>query len=220
MLQLVIGNKNYSSWSLRPWLLLREFGIEFEEIRLRLSTPEFSEQIRRYSTAGRVPVLIDQGLSVWDTLAIAEYVAERFPEHPIWPSERVFRAQARSMCAEMHSGFQALRNQLPMNISANLAGLGWNVAVQRDVDRISQMWSAALSGSGGPFLFGRFGAVDAYFAPVVSRLTTYAIALDAEIERYRDTVLALAGFQEWSAAARLETEIVLDDEPYRIFSER
>ena len=215
MLTLVIGNKNYSSWSLRPWLLLTEAGIPFEEVRLSLSTATFASEIARYTPAGRVPVLIDGDVHVWDTLAIAEYLAERFPERGLWPADVASRARARSICAEMHAGFPTLRRAMPMNVSARLPGMGWSVAVQDDVDRLVALWRACLDESGGPLLFGAFTIADAYFAPVMSRLSTYAVALPADIAAYRDRVLDLDGMRAWSAAAAEETEFLLEDEPYR-----
>ena len=220
MFTLVIGNKNYSSWSLRPWLLMTEAGIPFDEVRLSLFTPSFREQIGRYTPTGRVPVLVDTeadaaGLAIWDTLAIAEYLAERFPERALWPSDRAARARARSICAEMHSGFSKLRWAMPMNVSADLPGLGWSVAVQDDVDRLVAMWRECLARHGGPMLFGAFSIADAFFAPVASRLRTYAVALPDDIAAYRDRVLALDGMRAWSAAAAAEEEFLLDDEPYR-----
>jgi glutathione S-transferase len=152
---------------------------------------------------------------VWDSLAIAEYLAERFPERAIWPRGTGQRARARSMCAEMHAGFAALRTQCPMNIQASLAGRGWNLEVQRDLDRLARMWSGALDESGGPFLFGSFGAVDAFFAPVVSRLKTYELPMPARLADYRQAVLNSSGMRAWSEAARLETAYLAADEPYR-----
>ena len=224
MFKLIIGNKNYSSWSLRPWLLLTEAGIPFEEIRLSLFTSEFAQEIVRYSPAGRVPVLIDSGVyddrppasfAVWDTLAIAEYIAERFPEKKLWPDASTDRARARSICAEMHSGFSSLRHAMPMNVTADLAGCGWNVRVQDDIDRLVAMWRDLLARHRGPLLFGPFTIADAFFAPVVSRLKTYAVALPADIATYRDAVLALNGMKQWTAAAKNEVEFLGDDEPYR-----
>ena len=218
MLTLVIGNKNYSSWSLRPWLLLTESGIPFDEVRLSLFTASFRERIGRYSPTGRVPVLIDgdeNDLRIWDSLAIAEYLAERFPAHHLWPVDRASRARARSMCAEMHTGFSTLRQAMPMNVSASLPGRGWNLAVQDDIDRLVAMWRECLSASGGPLLFGAFTIADAFFAPVVSRLATYGAVLPDDIAAYRDRVLALAGMRAWCAAAAAETEFLEDDEPYR-----
>ncbi len=215
MLTLVIGNKNYSSWSLRPWLLLTETGIPFDEVRVALDTPTFAAEIGRYTPAGRVPVLIDGDLAIWDTLAIAEYVAEAFPDRGLWPTDRAARARARSLCAEMHAGFAALRRSMPMNVSASLPGCGWSVAVQDDVDRLTAMWRDCLATSGGPLLFGRFTIPDAYFAPVMSRLATYAVAVPDDIAAYRDRVLALPGMRAWTVAAWAETDFLVADEPYR-----
>ncbi len=228
MFKLVIGNKNYSSWSLRSWLLLTEAGISFEEVRLSLFSVEFAREIARYTPAGRVPVLIDsdmgahgsrtaspEGFAIWDTLAIAEYIAERFPEKGLWPDEPADRARARSVCAEMHAGFPKLRQAMPMNVCADLAGYGWSVGVQDDIDRLVAMWRELLARHRGPLLFGRFTIADAFFAPVVSRLKTYAVALPDDIAAYRDAVLALKSMRAWTSAARSESEFLEDDEPYR-----
>ena len=220
MIKLVIGNKNYSSWSLRAWLLLTEAGIPFEEIKLSLFSAGFESEIGRYSPARRVPVLIDPesavgGLAIWDTLAIAEYVAERFPHKALWPADVASRARARSICAEMHAGFSRLRGTMPMNVSASLPGHGWSVAVQDDIDRIVSMWRELLDAHGGPLLFGGFTIADAYFAPVVSRMATYDVALPPDIASYRDAVLGLASMRAWTQAARAEKEFLVDDEPYR-----
>ena len=217
-MKLVIANKNYSSWSLRPWLLLRHSGIAFEEVRLSFNAPDFKQRVLQFSPAGRVPVLIDGGLAVWDSLAIAEYAAEKFPDKQLWPRDARQRAEARSICAEMHAGFQALRNHMAMNVSAMLAGLGWNVEVQRDIDRISAIWSGlrARYGAAGPFLFGRFTIADAYYAPVVTRFNTYRPQLAPALEEYMQTMLALPALQEWFAGAAQENEFVAHDEPYRL----
>jgi glutathione S-transferase len=216
-MKLVIANKNYSSWSLRAWLLLREAGIPFEEEMVRFGDDRFSERLLRYSPAGRVPVLVDGDLAVWDSLAIAEYVAEKFPQKKLWPDASAARARARSMCAEMHAGFSHLRSRMPMNCEASLPLGLLEVAVQRDVDRMVAMWSDARAthGDGGPFLFGRFSVADAYFAPVVWRFVTYAIALPAPASAYVATMTSLGSMQEWLAAARAEKEFVPFDEPYR-----
>jgi len=216
-LALYIGNRNYSSWSLRPWLLMRELGIAFEERRLDLFTDEFRREIARVSPAGRVPVLVADGFAVWDSLAIAEYLAETHPRLGVWPSDARARARARSVCAEMHSGFQALREQMPVNIEARLPGLGWNLRVQNDVDRIDAMWSAlrAEHAAAGPFLFGRFGAADAFFAPVITRFDTYGVTLSPSCEAYRQAIHALPAMREWVAAAREERSFLPEDEPYR-----
>jgi glutathione S-transferase len=216
-MKLVIANKNYSSWSLRPWLLLREAAIPFEEEVIRFNAPDFSERVRRYSPAGRVPILVDGEVVVWDTLAIAEYVAEKFPEKKLWPESRAARARARSICAEMHAGFSPLRNRMPMNCEATLPLGILEVVVQRDVDRIVEIWRDARAGYGaeGPFLFGRFSVADAYFAPVVWRFVTYVTPLAADAQAYVETMTGLASMKEWLAGARAENEFVGFDEPYR-----
>jgi glutathione S-transferase len=215
-MKLVIGSKNYSSWSLRSWLLLRQAGIAFEEIPLRFTAPDFKKQVLRYSPAGRVPVLIDGSLSIWDSLAIAEYVAENFADQMLWPSDRKQRAEARSVCAEMHSGFPALRSQMPMNVGASLPGRGWNIDVQRDIARINAIWAGrGRFTAAGPFLFGRFSVVDAYFAPVVWRFNTYQPDLPAQALDYVRMMLKLPAMQAWAAEASQENEFVVDDEPYR-----
>lgn len=216
-MKLVIGNKNYSSWSLRPWLLLRQAGIAFEEIPVRLGTPGFAAQIAQYSPAGKVPTLVDDDITVWDSLSISEYLAERFPEQALWPADPAARALARSVCAEMHSGFPNVRNLLPMNVTAVLPGCGWNVAVQREVERIAAIWTDLRTrfGAEGPFLFGHFTVADAFYAPVVSRFATYGIHLPDLAKQYADFILALPAMQEWIAAAREERDFLADDEPYR-----
>lgn len=221
--QLYIGNKNYSSWSLRPWLLMRHAGIEFEEIRLRLDFAKgspFKRQLLAVAPIAKVPVLVDQGLAIWDTLAIAEHLAEGFPQLALWPQARAARARARSLCAEMHAGFAALRNAFPMNIEATLREVGAKVLreqpdVVREVARLDAMWTDALEASGGPFLFGAFGIVDAYFAPVCTRLRTYGVALPHGPQAYAQRVLELPAQQEWDEAARAEADFLPFDEPYR-----
>jgi glutathione S-transferase len=216
-MKLVIGNKNYSSWSLRPWLLLRHAGIAFDEIRLSFNSPTFKRDALAFGPTGRVPVLIDGDLTVWDSLAIAEYVAEKFPQLALWPRDARRRAEARAICAEMHAGFAALRAHFSMNVTANLAGLGWNVAVQHDIDRISAMWIGlrARHRAEGPFLFGRFSVADAYYAPVVARFNTYRPKLTPALDEYLRTMLELPAMQEWFAAAAAENDFVAADEPYR-----
>lgn len=215
MLELLIGNKNYSSWSLRAWLPLAHFGIPFKETRLTLFTPAFREAIGKWSPAGRVPVLVDDGFAVWDTLAIAEYLAERHPEHALWPRDRQQRARARSVCAEMHSGFGALRSAMPMNVEANLPGLGWSLQVQADIDRLSAIWTGLLDTHGGPCLFGEFTLADAFFAPVCLRYNTYRPRLAQRVERYVADMLALPSMRRWIDDALGEHEFIVEDEPYR-----
>ena len=222
-MQLYIGNKNYSSWSLRPWLLMKELDIAFDERALRLDWSEgspFKTTLLAIAPTGRVPLLVDDGFAVWDSLAIAEYLAERFPVHPVWPAERLQRARARSLAAEMHSGFAALRERCPMNIEASLPEVGARAArewpdVIADVRRIDEMWSGQLAASGGPFLFGAFGAVDAFYAPVCARIATYDLPVGASSRAYVERLLALPSMREWCEAARAEHDFLAVDEPYR-----
>jgi glutathione S-transferase len=215
MLELYIGNKNYSSWSLRGWFPLAHFGIPFKEIRLSLFTPAFYEAIGRVSPVGKVPVLVDDGFAIWDSLAIVEYLAERFPQYALWPRDLKARARARSICAEMHSGFTELRNNMGMNIEADLAGHGWNLAVQRDIDRITAIWGECLGAHQQPFLFGEPTLADAFFAPVCTRFRTYQPKLPARALQYVDDVLALPAMQRWIADGLQEKEFVAEDEPFR-----
>jgi glutathione S-transferase len=207
-LKLVIGNKNYSSWSLRPWLALKQANIDFEEIRIPLYQPDSVAQIRRYSPAGKVPVLLHGAVTVWDSLAIGEYLAECFPERQWFPSERSTRAVARSVCAEMHSGFQALRTHMPMNCRASFPGHGHTPEVEQDIERILTLWQDCRQqhGGDGSFLFGPFTLADAMFAPVVLRFKTYAVALGKVGQEYMEAILALPALQDWLAAAATETE--------------
>lgn len=217
MYTLIIGNKNYSSWSLRPWLALRATGIAFTEQKLGFFTEEFSRKVGAVSPAGLVPVLLDGDFAVWDSLAICEYVAEQLPEAGLWPKDAKARARARSLVAQMHSGFGALRNALPMNIEAHLPGIKLPEAAQQDISRLQAIWhdTRAEFGQGGPFLFGAFSIADAFFAPVVSRFTTYGIAAAGAVRDYMDAVLALPAMQDWMRDARAEATFVPEDEPYR-----
>jgi glutathione S-transferase len=224
-MKLYIGNKNYSSWSLRPWVLMKQAGIAFEEVMVRFDSFEsdsrFKREVLSVNPAGRVPVLVDGDLAVWDTLAIAEYLAEKFPALALWPADPKQRARARSVCAEMHSGFGELRNHFPMNIEAALPEVGTRVlaekpAVRADVARIENMWSQLLAQHGGPFLFGpRFTIPDAFFAPVCTRLRTYGVPVNPRVAAYVDTVFALPGMQAWVRDALDEKEFLQFDEPYR-----
>ena len=215
-LTLVIGNKNYSSWSMRPWVLLKQLGIAFEEKKLRFHSSEWDAEIERWSPSRLVPVLWRGDQSVWDTLAIAEALHEWFPEKGVWPKDERARAFARSASAEMHSGFRDLRANMPVNIRASHPGKGMNPAVQADIDRIEKLWSEARKrfGSGGPFLFGTFSAADAMFAPVATRFGTYGVKVSPESTRYCEAVLAAAGVRAWIDAALQEKEFVAEDEPY------
>jgi glutathione S-transferase len=222
-LQLVIGNKNYSSWSMRPWVLMRQLGIPFEERKLRFDMdPDsaFRRAVAAVSPAGLVPVLVDDGFPVWDTLAIVEYLHERFPDRGVWPADARARARARSNCAEMHAGFGALRSHCTMNIEASLPEVGAKVwaeqpAVQQNVVRIESMWADALAASGGPFLFGAFSAADAYFAPVVMRFKTYALPVSDATRAYMVRVQAAPGVQAFVADALAEQDYLDFEEPYR-----
>jgi len=226
-MQLVIGNKNYSSWSMRPWVLMRGLDIPFEEHKLSFLLGldgGFREAMLPISPAARVPVLIDGGLTVWDSLAIAEYLHERFPTRGVWPAALAARTRARSVCAEMHAGFGALRQHCPMNIEAAMPEVGARVlreqpAVQRDLARIDALWAEALADTaksgGGPFLFGAFCAADAYFAPVALRVRTYGLPLSAASAAYGQRLLASPGPAAWIADALQEHEFVPEDEPYR-----
>lgn len=211
-LELVIGNKNYSSWSLRAWLLLAESGIPFEETRLALDTPDFAEAIRRYSAAACVPVLLVDGQPVWDSLAIAETVAERFPDAGLWPDDAGARAHARSVSAEMHSGFAALRDAMPMNCRAMGRRVALPDAVTRDIDRVFDIWSDCQRRYGGGWLFGRFSIADAMYAPVVLRFRTYGINLPDAAQPFARRLLESDAMQNWLVAAESETEVIEQDE--------
>ena len=210
---LVIANKCYSSWSLRPWLLMKQFGIAFDEITIPLDLPDTKEKVLKHSPAGKVPILIDGDVTVWESISIMEYVGDAFGA-PVWPQDRKARAMARSIAAEMHAGFQALRNACPMNLGKKYAQKDRGEAVARDVARFTEVVRQARErfGSGGPFLFGAFSAADAMYAPLATRLDTYSIALDAPTRAYVDAILSLPSFQEWRAAALKETWIVDADE--------
>lgn len=225
MLKLYIGNKNYSSWSMRPWVLLKQAGIAFDEVMVRFDSfsadSQFKQRLGPVSPAGRVPVLVDDGLVVWDTLAIAEYLAEKFPQLNLWPPAPQARARARSICAEMHSGFSSLRGACPMNIEADLSQAGQLIwrdkpAVRADVARLVEMWSALLAEHQGPMLFGAFSIADAYFAPVCMRLKTYALPVPAPVAAYVERVRSLPGIQAWIADALAEKDFLDFEEPYRL----
>jgi glutathione S-transferase len=209
-LTLVIGNKNYSSWSLRPWLAMKQFGLQFDEICIPLYKPETFSQIRQYSPSGKVPVLLHNNQVVWDSLAICEYLVEEFPNINWWSKNKSARAVARSISAEMHSGFQNLRQNMPMNCRAKLPGKGMALGVQKDIDRITNIWRECrqIFGAGGNMLFGDFTIADAMFAPVVLRFVTYDVQLDDISQDYVEAILALPPMQEWITAAKDEAEII------------
>lgn len=225
MLKLVIGNKNYSSWSMRPWVLLRQAGIEFEEVKVRFDSfaPDsaFKRALARLKVAGKVPVLLDGDLAIWDTLAIAEYLAESFPELQLWPADRRVRARARSICAELHSGFTALRQHCPMNIEAELHTVGalvWRdqAGVRNDVERLCSLWTDLLQSHGGPMLFGDFSIADAFYAPVCMRLHNYGLPVPEAVSAYVQRVRALPGVKAWTDEALAEQDFLDFEEPYRL----
>ncbi len=206
-LSLIIANRNYSSWSMRAWLALRATGVPFDEVVVPLGEPDTRDQILRWSPSGRVPALRDGELVVWDSLAICEHLAERFPEAGLWPAERSARAVARSVVAEMHSGFMALRSHMPMNLRASRPGAGRGPGVDDDIARVIAIWEACRRdfGAGGEMLFGRFGIADAFFAPVVSRFLTYGVAPTGAAGAYMAALWAEPAVREWAEAARAET---------------
>ncbi len=210
-LKLVIGNKNYSSWSMRPWVALRATDIAFEEVFIPLYTGAADkEKILSFSRSGKVPVLIDGDVTVWDSLAIIEYAAERFPEARLWPEDRASRAHARSISAEMHSGFAALRNECGMNLHRPVKPIALSDDTRANIARIQQIWTECREryGKAGPFLFGAFSGADAMYAPVVHRFRTYAIEVAPEAAAYMETMMALPAFQEWTRAGLAETLVI------------
>jgi glutathione S-transferase len=210
-LKLVIGNKNYSSWSMRPWLALRANDIAFEEVFIPLYTGDADKQrILAVTRSGKVPALIDGDVTVWDSLAIIEYLAERFPDARLWPQDRASRAHARSISAEMHSGFMALRNECPMNLHRPVRAIALSEDARANIARIQAIWLECRErhGKRGPFLFGAFGAADAMFAPVVYRFRSFAIEVASEVHAYMDTMLALPAVQEWTKAGLAETLLI------------
>ena len=222
MLTLIIGNKNYSSWSMRPWVLMRELGIPFAEHLLKFHSAQWAASIATLSPTRMVPVLWDgeptaaDAIAIWETVAIFEYLAERFPDRHVWPRDAAARAMARAIVAEMHAGFRALRMAMPMNIRASHPGKGMNEDVTRNIERIESLWRAARQrfGASGPFLFGAFSAADAMYAPVAMRFMTYAPPLAADTTAYCTALRESRGVAEWMAGARLENEFVEEDEPY------
>jgi glutathione S-transferase len=213
-LRLIIGNKNYSSWSLRPWIAMKAAGIAFEETVISLDAPDFKAQIIALSGAGKVPVLLDGDTRVWETLAILEYLAEKFPNAGLWPAQEHARAHARAVAAEMHAGFLPLRRHLPMNVRRPVKQRLLDQGAQADVARIETIWNEcrAQFGADGAFLYGRFGAADAMYAPVVWRFHTYAVEVSAAARAYMDAVLALPASREWYEAGRREPWVLEHDE--------
>jgi glutathione S-transferase len=215
-LKLVIANKNYSSWSMRPWVLLTQAGIPFTEVQLKFADDGSVAGIRDLSPTGQVPVLWIDDEPVWDSLAICEAVAELFPQKLLWPSDPAARRFARSISAEMHSGFRELRKNMPMNLRSSHPDKGRTPGVEKDIARIAAIWKTCRQryGAGGELLFGSFTCADAMFAPVATRFATYAVKLPESAQRYADTLLGLTGVIRWRAGALAETEFVPADEPY------
>lgn len=213
-MKLVIGNKNYSSWSLRPWLAMTVAGIPFKEELIALDQPDTRTRLLARSPAGRVPVLIDGAVAVWESLAILEYLAETFPDRGLWPGDPAARAHARVMASEMHAGFPALRSACPMNLRKRFGWRDRGAEVTRDVARLQHMWADCRRrfGRGGPFLFGAFGAADAMYAPVVARFDGYSIPVDEETGAYMAAVLELPAFRAWRAAGIVEPWVLEQDE--------
>ena len=206
-LTLVIGNKNISSWSMRPWVAAVAFNIPFTEVRLLLDQPDTATNIANYSQAGRVPVLLAGEMTIWDSLAICEYLAEQFPDKHLWPQDVAARAMARAITAEMHSGFAALRNDMSMNIQARLPGRGRTPGAQADIGRICEIWEECLARFGHhEYLFGDFSIADAFYAPVVTRFKTYGVALAPALQAYCDRVLAHPAVARWVREALAETD--------------
>jgi glutathione S-transferase len=213
-LKLIIGNKNYSSWSFRPWIAMKVAGIPFDEEVISLDAPDFKPRVSKISGTGKVPVLDDGGIHVWESLAIMEYLAERFPAARLWPIGPAARARARVVSSEMHAGFLPLRRALPMNMWRPVKRRELNDETQANVRRIQAMWAECRNryGAGGPFLFGPFGAADAMYAPVVSRFYTYDVEVDAPTRAYMDAMMALPAWAEWTAAALKEPWVLPEDE--------
>ena len=223
-MKLYIANKNYSSWSMRPGVMLKQAGIAHEEVMVRFdgfdAQSQFKQTLKDINPVGKVPVLVDGDIVVWDTLAIAEYVAEKFPEKKLWPTAVADRARARSICAEMHSGFMGIRSACPMNIDAYLPEIGAlamrdKEALRQDLKRIDSLFSSLLKQHKGPMLFGEFTIPDAYFAPVVMRIKTYALPVSAQTQAYMDRLCAMPGVKAWIDAALAEKDFIAIEEPFR-----
>ena len=213
-IKLVIGNKNYSSWSFRPWIAMKVAGIAFEEEVISLDAKDFKTRVTRISGTGKVPALADGNVPVWESLAILEYLAEKFPDARLWPADPAARAQARAIAAEMHAGFVPLRRHLPMNMWRPVMRRDLTPEVQANVRRIEAIWTDCRTrhGAGGPFLFGPFGAADAMYAPVVARFHTYAVEVNALARTYMDAVMDLPAWREWQTQALAETWVLPEDE--------
>ena len=223
-MKLYIANKNYSSWSMRPWVMLKQAGIDFEEVMVRFdgfdAQSKFKQTLKDINPVGKVPVLVDGDLAVWDTLSIAEYVAEKFPNKPLWPQKVSDRARARSICAELHSGFTGIRSACPMNIDAYLPEIGAlalrdQEALRNDLKRIDNLFSSLLQAHKGTMLFGEFSIPDAYYSPVVMRIKTYALPVSPETQAYIERLCAMPGVKDWIDGALAEKDFIDFEEPFR-----
>jgi glutathione S-transferase len=214
MLHLIIGNKNYSSWSFRPWLAMKVAGIAFRETLVSLEATDFKSRLKAFGGAGKVPVLIDGDVCIWDSLAILEYLAEQYPAAMLWPRDVAARGYARAVASEIHAGFQPLRRQLPMNVRRPVIPRALDAVATADVARIDAIWSDCRSrfGKAGPYLFGSFSAADAMYAPVVWRFHTYAVGVSAAARDYMNALMALPAWSEWREAARREIWVLPHDE--------
>jgi glutathione S-transferase len=212
-MRLIIGNKNYSSWSFRPWIAMKVAGIAFEEHLISLNDPDFKAAIASVSKNGKVPAIDDDGVHVWESLAVLEYLAEKFPQARLWPADAAARAHARAIAAQMHAGFQALRSECPMNFWRPVKRRELSAEALADAAQIDAIWSECHERYGGPFLFGSFGAADAMYAPVVSRFYTYVVEVGERSRAYMDAVMALPAWREWKEAALKEPWVLPYDEP-------
>lgn len=214
-MKLILGNKNYSSWSWRPWIAMKVAGLAFDEEVISLNAPDFKQRLRQVSGTGKVPTLIDGDIHVWESLAILEYVAEKFPDAKLWPADSAPRAHARAIANEMHAAFLPLRRKCPMNLWRPVKKLTLDDETLANVRRIDAMWTdcRARFGAGGPFLFGHFTATDAMYVPVVSRFHTYAVDVGPVSRAYMQAVMALPAWTEWRTAALKETWVLPEDEP-------
>lgn len=211
-MRLYIANKNYSSWSMRPWIAMRVAGVEFEEVLVLFDDEARNSEFARFSPSGKVPVLVDGDLTVWESLAIMEYVAEKFPDAGLWPRDRLARARARAVASEMHAGFAALRKACPMNMRRKTREIEIGRDTSKDVARIEALWAQCLGDSGGPFLFGDFSIADAMFAPIVSRLEKYELSDTSAVRAYTTAMRSLKAWHDWEVAALAEPWIVPADE--------
>jgi glutathione S-transferase len=212
--ELIIGNKAYSSWSLRPWVVLKEAGADFTETRVPLYVHGYKEELLKYAPSGKVPILKHGAVTVWDSLAICEYLAEIFPQAQLWPADADARAHARAVSAEMHSGFTAIRGAMPFNCRAHGRRVPISAEIQKEIDRVQSLWQdcRAQYGKGGPWLFGRFSIADAMYIPVASRFVTYGVPLGVVAQSYADAALDHPAVREWIAAAKQETEVMISNE--------